>query len=665
MKNKFKLLSFIAAFFMTLIAAGCGNLRTELDINADGSGQRIMDVSISKSNFKDYVNGSFEDVTAGVQANCPSALTMSVEETDDSYKYSFLLTFTSIEDYESKVQSILSDSSKTFETNCQISDSVFRKGITFNENLSEETIMAWFSDYLVNAGYVTSNNKSNIFNDSSSYFGFEGNIEEVYGFDISRVETIRVDHIDFFTTINDRDNYSRTIDFYIQEAEYNKNPDEIENYMNNAVADFAQSSWSENLGMKCFTIEYDNLSAAQMQSAMNQFCYTEDGYFAVTDYFVTKYEEEPYSIGNSPFSFDKSYIESYDTSVYNSDANAYFDVNYFIYADKNDIGAYNIVFDDDDYKLQNDSDLYGGNCSINYFNMSSESDENDNFYEVYSYVPYKNTFAIQSLDYLHFSSIDVDIDVNKNLTLEKKYTFHCDNANDTAITKAFDKINEILEASESDNVQDIVVKKDGADLILLFNGDTDTVYEQENTFFAARRPQTAKENKWISASNKMFYSDSVTFENLVYDDAEDYWKIPVEVTISMPGSDLQVVTGDEDFTAEKHKCTASLTSNRTKNFMLTSNLSNLLSFVWILVILIAILLFVLGLVLIVLFIISKIRKGSKKDKNKEVKKTVNEVKETATEVKEDAVTEVKEETVTDETTETSVVEESKAEETVK
>lgn len=110
MKKIIKRFVLLGVLVLMLGLFGCGStLTTDLEVSDNFSGTRTMDVSISKADFEEYVpTGNFEVIAEDTLANTPDCMQFSYEETEDgNYVFHFVMSFTSKEDYEAKVASVL------------------------------------------------------------------------------------------------------------------------------------------------------------------------------------------------------------------------------------------------------------------------------------------------------------------------------------------------------------------------------------------------------------------------------------------------------------------------------------------------------------------------------------------------------------------------------
>src|SRR5690625_7766025 len=76
--------AFLAATLAMIVLVGCGaRIDTVLTVEKDESGTREMHLTLSESDFEEYVEGSVDDLEAVIKENLPEQLEVSDITTDD------------------------------------------------------------------------------------------------------------------------------------------------------------------------------------------------------------------------------------------------------------------------------------------------------------------------------------------------------------------------------------------------------------------------------------------------------------------------------------------------------------------------------------------------------------------------------------------------------
>ena len=263
-------------FAAVLILTGCGGkLETDLTVNEDLSGTRHMALSVDMSENSQYINGDAENITATIEQNCPEEITFSSDNTDDVVTLNFDINFTSLEDYQTKVESLIEDSEYYDNLITYVApNSVFAKGVSYEEEFTSQELLSWFENLMVDAGYVDSSNRSYIFNESSinyNIIGSEGTAS--YGsISLNNIEFLPITGIDFITDVNTDGTYNRTIVLKIPQSTMDSNGDEIKAFMSDHETSIATGTWTTDSGINYYTLEGTNLTKDQINDVTKAFC---------------------------------------------------------------------------------------------------------------------------------------------------------------------------------------------------------------------------------------------------------------------------------------------------------------------------------------------------------------------------------------------------------
>lgn len=204
MKKTLKHLLLGAILVLMFGLFGCGStLTTNLDMSENYAGTRTMDVSISESDFAEYVtNGDFQTIATETQAITPECLTFTYDQSEDgTYNFHFVLAFTSKDDYMAKVTSLIGEG---YSSEYNFSTAPFSEGVMLDEDFTSEDLLEWFKDYLVEKGYVASEDESYIFEYTDNYVTVNGIEYESWSDYLSVDEQtyINIDEINIFTDID-------------------------------------------------------------------------------------------------------------------------------------------------------------------------------------------------------------------------------------------------------------------------------------------------------------------------------------------------------------------------------------------------------------------------------------------------------------------------------
>ncbi len=284
--NKKLLLS--AILIMLFALTGCGGaLNTELTVNDDLSGKRVMTYTADCHDQDSYFKGDYASARSVIAKSCPDGLKLDDRSTDDNIELVFTLEFSDIDEYTHKVRSIIEASGKDApETPIEYMapSSVFATGISYKENFTSEDLMNWFQDTLVNGGYVSSGDRGNIYYKGKNYQNnICGNEDTSSRVNINTISYLALNGISYTTGFNSDGTFDREIRVDVPQASMDLKEDEIKEFLESSASGKISSDWSFENGVNVCTLTGTGLSASEMDEWMDSF-YGENGdWFSVMD----------------------------------------------------------------------------------------------------------------------------------------------------------------------------------------------------------------------------------------------------------------------------------------------------------------------------------------------------------------------------------------------
>ncbi len=279
MKKIIKRFVLLGVLVLMLGLFGCGStLTTDLEVSDNFSGTRTMDVSISKADFEEYVpTGNFEVIAEDTLANTPDCMQFSYEETEDgNYVFHFVMSFTSKEDYEAKVASVLGTG---YTVNFEASKSPFAQGVSLTEDFSSADLLQWFKDYLVANSYVKADESAYIFEYTDNTVTINGKEYNSYGDKLQVAEKTYVNISDFniFTDVDAvNGTISRKIEILFESRVISDNRPAVETYLTKVTPEGCVGEWSVTEdGYEKFTLIASACTPEEMTQIMKTFCGSE------------------------------------------------------------------------------------------------------------------------------------------------------------------------------------------------------------------------------------------------------------------------------------------------------------------------------------------------------------------------------------------------------
>ncbi|WP_294631540.1 flagellar motor protein [Rothia mucilaginosa] len=155
-----------------LILSACGaKIDTQLGLESAEKGTRTMQVSFNMKDNKDKIKGGVEALDASVRKHLPKGLEYGgIQSEGDKARATFTIPFSSVDEYRTKVASILQAAGSKTEPTVTIlnTEQGLVQGIQVKENFSSKELLDWLPEALVVDGVIESSNKNSVFNSSGS-----------------------------------------------------------------------------------------------------------------------------------------------------------------------------------------------------------------------------------------------------------------------------------------------------------------------------------------------------------------------------------------------------------------------------------------------------------------------------------------------------------------
>lgn len=307
MKRIKRLILVMLMLFSFVSLTGCGNgatVNTTLTVNADYSGVRTMQMVFAQTTFDQYFTGTIDDLNNTITGSIPDGMTYDYSESNGNYYYQFYINFSSVEDYNAKVQAIIGEDNVA-EINCP--DSVWVSGIYVNETYTSTDLLQWLSDALVNNGQLSENYVSNLFGTGDTKVEYSGKEISAYTrISVDEIEYQRINSINLYTDVKDLAHFDRNIEFNIPAESMNNKGAEIDAALNDNKPSNATLQKEEIDGNTVYTYCVENVTVDELDGFMKAI-FGEENTSAVSenvdDYF-------------SPFSFNAFIEEEFSLTDY-------------------------------------------------------------------------------------------------------------------------------------------------------------------------------------------------------------------------------------------------------------------------------------------------------------------------------------------------------------
>ena len=293
---KFKRIALIIALMLltVLVLTGCGaEVNTTMRMTTEFSGQRMIDVVIDNDDTS-KITGGIEALKQVAQTNLPAEMTFSYVAGESDHTLTFVITFTSLDDYKTKVNSLVTLGGNTEivpEIEYSFMNTVFKKGVKFEENFTSFELLRWFYNAVDTAGIVTES-QSNWYEmgDSTVIIG-----EETYDsydeLEVDKQELCCLDDIEVSTVLNIDGTFEREIVFSAYDETVEDLADKscnLSSYLSKlAIADegdvFTEDPLNEENNRNNYTIKITAKDAEELVKKTDRILQTKNGFaFEIT-----------------------------------------------------------------------------------------------------------------------------------------------------------------------------------------------------------------------------------------------------------------------------------------------------------------------------------------------------------------------------------------------
>lgn len=269
-----------------VIVAGCQRVDTDLVIDESLSGERVMTVEISDSRLESDVSMTPAELDAIAADNLPAPLDYApLTAVDGGYRATFTLAFTSLDDYVTKVGTVLEAGliDTDPEVIVEVLDSPFSSGVQVEENFNSAELLQWLDDALAQAGVLASAPDGALFDVGTNVVTFAGETIEAGGsrIAVNTAETLGMSGVATTTTYEGEDQWSRTIVATMDTNTYRKLGPKADDYFTEHLPDGAELESTRDGDQRVWTVQIPAGSTADIVAATNEVLLSEDTDFEV------------------------------------------------------------------------------------------------------------------------------------------------------------------------------------------------------------------------------------------------------------------------------------------------------------------------------------------------------------------------------------------------
>ena len=475
-----KILLFFLLVATMVIITGCGgNLKTKINMENNLSGVREMVLTVNREENDKYINGDFNSIINLVKSSTPKELEFNAVQDDKNYTLTFKLKFSSLEDYNTKVNALLgADYGNGEKILFSEPTSPFAKGLSYKEEFSSKELLSWFPKLLVESGYIASENESYIFNSSAdnqlTYKGQTYNSQ--YDMSINTIEFLPIERIDLLTKFNVDGTLSRKIITRIPVATMDVAGDEIKKFFAERTSAKAKGEWQTSGAIHIYTVETEDASPEKIDELTSEF-FGKNG----TKFELKNYQEELIAPINSESTEVSSTEENQeDTEEAEKETNKQYK-NVFM-LDKHISEKLNLEdFVENEYM----------NVILHYYvdedttvsNLVNQGYDRESVYEGYKHLTRRTYYYIDDIEYdirkgYTLKDADISLDISSNGSIKRNVVLsYADEISDDALDKLLRDIdNQLTETSIKLN--SLEKFEQGFKIDFAYSGETE--YTMEN-----------------------------------------------------------------------------------------------------------------------------------------------------------------------------------------
>ncbi len=277
--------------------------KTSLSVSSSFSGSRTFTVTYPSSISPG--SSTAETLERIISDNCPKSMTYKLDTSSGKVAYTFVLSFSSFSDYNSKLTDILgSKPGITFAK----PDNALATGWRIEESFQSCQLAEWIQT----AAHAEQISDFDIPSEESTTTVTYNNetINTIPAINVKSLSGTPIKNIKI-NTVNKTKLFDRTIVFTISQAAFDSIGNKATDYFKGITDPTAEADWSLDKGEYKYTVAFTNLTLKQLEGYTNRLLSSVYGDAEYTDK----------SSGNNPLSYQNSFTETIDLSNYVSENN--------------------------------------------------------------------------------------------------------------------------------------------------------------------------------------------------------------------------------------------------------------------------------------------------------------------------------------------------------
>lgn len=283
-----RIIATVIAAIAACVLVGCGAvIDTTLTIKKDGSGTREITATLAADDVEEYVDGGPDAIVGVIEKNLPDGMKFAgVSEGEEGASvFTFRIPFDSSSDYQEKIIGVLGAGGvvdQEASSSIVIADSVFRNGVSVEENFTSEQLLAWLTEALIDGGTIPADQRSNVSEIGTTAVKVGGTAFDTRAqIDYSDVDDFGVRAMTVTTSGVAGDAFTRTIEYDLAREAYAHDSDGYDEFFASVTpenGELTEPSDTETV----WTVTLTDASADEIVAFTNTALDSENTDFAVT-----------------------------------------------------------------------------------------------------------------------------------------------------------------------------------------------------------------------------------------------------------------------------------------------------------------------------------------------------------------------------------------------
>lgn len=257
------IVTFLIVVAMSAVMSGCGEIYTQVEnlmkVTDDFVGERVITLRLD-SDFAGNKDKKTQFETV-VKEGCPQNLSYRTEFKDGKYNCVFVLSFTSLEEYKTKVASIIG---RQISIAYGFTDTALSKGTYYQEDFDGMELVKWLQDDLYEKGYKDINldmqSTSNVVKYNNEVLSSKESVLSTSTIKGEPVHSVTINTVNYKNSV-----YDRTMVLTVPKSTYDKLGESLKTLMQSRVNSEGKTIWTENDGYMEFTARYEKIDIERLQ----------------------------------------------------------------------------------------------------------------------------------------------------------------------------------------------------------------------------------------------------------------------------------------------------------------------------------------------------------------------------------------------------------------